>query len=98
MEKVEEEFKATRQSVGDLKEEILKRCEETKQQTEMLEDKVKLLETKHTELFSYILTVTQNICALLLYPQNSEGEKWKSYWSEHVSTLGKCRSSLAKAI
>jgi hypothetical protein len=97
MVKVEEEFAATRQSVGNLKEEILKRCEETKRQTEVLEEKVKVLEKKHDEFFAHILTVTQNICTTLLDPKGSEGVEWKSYWNQQVSILDKCRSSLSKA-
>jgi hypothetical protein len=97
MVKVEEEFAATRQSVGNLKEEIVKRYQETKRQTEVLEEKVKAMEKKHDEFFAHILTVTQNICTTLLDPKGSEGVEWKSYWNQQVSILDKCRSSLAKA-
>ncbi|CAF4659767.1 unnamed protein product, partial [Rotaria magnacalcarata] len=71
------------------------RQEETKQQVEALEEKVKVMEKKLTDFSTKMGEIIQNICSTLLAPQCSQGQQWKSYWQEQIKTLEEARSSFA---
>ena len=72
------------------------RYEETKQQIDMLENKVKNMEKKFEDFSMRIFTTMQNMCTALLDPQGSKSTNWKSYWQEEIRTLSEFRSSFSK--
>jgi chaperonin cofactor prefoldin len=80
--KAEEESTATRQSLGELKEEMRNHYEEIKQQVDVLENMVKTMEKKFEDLSMRIFTILQNICTSLLDPNASQSATWKSYWKK----------------
>ena len=95
--KVEEESNATRLSLGEVREEMKNRYEETKQHVNMLENKVITLEKKFEDLTLQMYTLVQNICTALSDPQGAQNDKWKIYWQEQIKTLVECRSTHAKS-
>ena len=95
--KVEEESKATRQSFSDLKEELQSRSEEMKQQVDMVENKLKLVQKKFEDFSMRISTLMQNMCTSLIDPQGSQSPKWKAYWQEQINMLIVFNSSISKA-
>ncbi|CAF3897821.1 unnamed protein product [Rotaria sp. Silwood2] len=95
--KVEEESKATRQSLIDFKQEIRDRYDEVKQQVEVLEQNVITIEKKFEDLSERTCNLIKNICTALLDPQASQDKKWKSYWQEQIKALDDVRLSLSKS-
>ncbi|CAF4422463.1 unnamed protein product [Rotaria sp. Silwood2] len=95
--KVEEESNATRHSIEEFKQEMRNRYDETKQQVEVLEEKVKKIEKNFDNFSVRIGEIIQNICSTLLDPQTSQGQHWKTYWQEQIKTLVEVRSSLSKS-
>ncbi|CAF2877838.1 unnamed protein product [Rotaria sp. Silwood2] len=93
--KVEEEFKATRRSIGELKDEMNIRYEETRKQVDILENKMKTMEKKFEDLSTRVYTIMQNICTSMSDPRGAQGVNWQSYWQEQIQTLAECRSSLS---
>jgi hypothetical protein len=93
--KVEEESVGTRQSLGELKEEMYRYREETMHRVEILETKIKTIEKKVEDLSLRTFTILQNICTSLLDPQSSEGTSWKVYWQDQIKVLKDYRSSVS---
>ena len=91
--KVEEESATTRRALDEVREEMRNRYEETKQQVDMLENKVKNMEKKFEDLSMRMFTVMLNICTSLLDPKGSQSPNWKSYWQEQIKTLIEFRST-----
>ncbi|CAF2958646.1 unnamed protein product [Rotaria sp. Silwood2] len=97
VKKVEEESIATRHSLEVIKNEMRNCYDGMKQQVETLEEKLKATEKKFEDFSMKIGEIVQNICATLLYPQNSQGQQWKSYWQEKIKTLVEARSTSVKS-
>ncbi|CAF3845871.1 unnamed protein product [Rotaria sp. Silwood1] len=95
--KVEEESKATRQSLINFEQEIQDRYDEVKQQMEVLEQNVITIEKKFEDLSERTCNLIKNICTALLGPQASQGKKWKSYWQEQIKALDDVQLSLSKS-
>ncbi|CAF3873161.1 unnamed protein product [Rotaria sp. Silwood1] len=95
--KVEEESSATRRSLEELKEEMKNRYEETKQQVEVLDNKVKTMEKNFEDLTIRVYTILQNVCTAILDPQVAQRSSWKSYWQEQINLLEEFRSSRSKS-
>jgi hypothetical protein len=94
--KVEEVSITTRRSIEELKEEISSRYEETRQQVDILENKVITLEKKFEDLAKGFYLIMKNVCTSLCDPQAVQGPDWKSYWQEQIKTLTECGASLSK--
>ncbi|CAF4212153.1 unnamed protein product, partial [Adineta steineri] len=84
--KMEEESNSTRQALKEIKDELKNRYEETKQQVGLLEDKLKLFESKYDKFCERTVTTFKNICESLLNPEGTQGRDWKAYWAEQVKT------------
>jgi len=69
---VEEESKATRQSLGGLKEEVRNHYKEVEQQFDALENKVKTMERNYEELSKRMYTIFQDACTSLHNPQGGQ--------------------------
>jgi hypothetical protein len=77
--KVEEVSTTTRRSIEELKEEISSRYEETRQQVDILENKVITLEKKFEDLAKGFYLIMKNVCTSLCDPQAVQGPDWNSY-------------------
>jgi DNA repair exonuclease SbcCD ATPase subunit len=71
--KVEEESVATRSALNELKEDLRNLYEETKQNVDMLEKKMKTMEKNFKDLSKWVFTIMQNICTSLVDSQDSQG-------------------------
>lgn len=96
LERVEEESKATRHAVKELKEEMQQCNEETKKQMEEIDSKVKILESNYADLSLRFYTVMENICIYILDPQYARSADWKSYWEELIKKAREFRKSRVK--
>ena len=95
--KVEEESAATRRSLEEVKEEMRIKYDETKQQVDILENKVKNIEKNVEDFVKLIGTTVQNVCTSLFDPSGSQSTNWKSYWQTQIKAMEEFRFSFSKS-
>lgn len=92
---VEQEAKATQVALRELKEEMQKEHEITKQQVNALEKKVLCIEQQFEGFAQRINLMMRNVCTAFLDPEGVKSPHWKSYWQEQIKLMKEAQLKLA---
>lgn len=92
---VEQEAKATQVALRELKEEMQKEHEVTKQQVNELEKKVLCIEQQFEGFAQRINQMMKNVCTAFLDPEGVKSAQWKSYWQEQIKLIKEAQTKLA---
>ena len=84
--------------LGDLKEEMRMRDDESKQKVIVLENRVEMLEKNFDTFVKSMNRVVVNLCKAARDPRVIQHVNWKSYWEEKIKLLSEPEAALTATL